>query len=48
MKRLTPFVLLLLGTMAAIGAQSQSDSDTLTRIQDEGLKRSQVGPCSTC
>ena len=43
MKRLAPFVLLLLGTMA-IGAQSQSDSDVLTRIQDEGLKRSQVGP----
>ena len=43
MKRLAPFVLLLLGTMA-IGAQSQSDSDVLARIQDEGLKRSQVGP----
>jgi len=43
MIRFTTLALLLLGT-SLISAQSQSDRDVLARIQDEGLKRSQVGP----
>jgi carboxypeptidase Q len=43
MTRYTLLAVLLVGT-AVIRAQSESDRDLLARIQDEGLKRSQVGP----